>query len=267
MKPLSFLPKAGALLLLCACALPAFAIDSDPSVIAFDDGTGMHRIYAFARGDRGTLVVNFWSNISGTWQWQWADLGVPYGSRSIYDPSAVTYNVNGIQYIAVFATNDSDRLVVDHWDGSNWNWDDLSLETSAVAGFIPLARHPNAITYLDQYSARQIKVFSVDLQFNLWNSSCNGACVATQGSWQGLWGFARITNTGSAGNYRDDYPTAAHVIASNGEGLTYLFGEGLDTGTIDAFYSADDYDHGYYYSWLDIGLPGDANGDYVNAPF
>jgi hypothetical protein len=126
----------------CCSPLPYqhLHITSDPSVIAYDDGTGNYRIYAFARGDHGTLVVDFWSNWANasTWQWIWQDLGVPSGATYINDPFAVTYRgSNGIQYVAVFVETDSGDLAVYHWDGSNWNWDVLSAESIAYYWWAP----------------------------------------------------------------------------------------------------------------------------------
>jgi hypothetical protein len=151
MKPLHFLPRACTLFLLFACALPACAITNDPSMIAFDDGTGNHRIYAFASGDNGTSVVNFWSNVFGPCQWSWVDLGLPDGAESIANPSAITYKgADGIQYVAVFAQSDTKRLVCDHWDGYRWIWDDLS-----ESDILPTFR--TRCAYLPRFSGYQFR--------------------------------------------------------------------------------------------------------------
>jgi len=206
--------------------------------------------------------VNFLSQKYSNGNWTWADLGLPPGANFIRDPSAVTYQgADGIQYIAVFARSDADDLVVDHWDGGQWVWDDLSAEAGPYWGFTPVAKHPIAITYLDQYGNRQIRVFYVDDQQYLWASSCATSCVINKGNWQGgQWQFDQITNQISVGNRIVDWPTAAHFIDSSGIGRTYVFTESTDTqgnsnGTIDAFFSEDDYQSGVAYEWWDLGSP------------
>lgn len=135
MKPLHFLPRKDAalaafhwiswrvlflmaLLANPAFTIPAFAIWDKPSVITYPDWSGEVRIYVFAEGDQHTLVVNFWSDISGSWQWQWADQGVPPGASWITTPSAITYSdAHATQLIDVFAEDSNGHLVVNHWDG------------------------------------------------------------------------------------------------------------------------------------------------------
>jgi hypothetical protein len=109
----------------------------------------------------------------------------------------------------------------------------------------------------------------VDNQQYLWAASCSASCVTNKGSWQaGQWQFYQITNQVSVGNRIVDWPTAAHFIDSNGIGRTYEFAESTDSagnsyGTIDAFFSEDDYQSGYAYEWWDLGSP---DFNYVMAP-
>src|SRR5262249_8370178 len=44
---------------------------SDPAAITYVDAAGNRRIYVFASGDNGHLVVNYWDGLS----WNWADQG------------------------------------------------------------------------------------------------------------------------------------------------------------------------------------------------
>ena len=60
-----------------AWALPesALAIGYKPSAVTFVQ-EGTQRIYVFARGDNGHLVVNYRNGAS----WQWSDRGLPAGA-------------------------------------------------------------------------------------------------------------------------------------------------------------------------------------------
>jgi hypothetical protein len=81
-------------------------------------------------------VVNYRSQVFSNGNWKWADLGLPPGANCIDNPSAVTYQgADGIQYIAVFAESDAGDLVVEHWDGGQWVWDDLSAVGWTLLGF------------------------------------------------------------------------------------------------------------------------------------
>lgn len=206
----------GALYLSGIFMIPVFGIQqSRPAVISYPDPYGHVRIYAFAVADKGVLVTNFWSNVSGQWEWQWADLDLPPGANSINNPSAITYQDSvGIQHIDVFATTDNGHLVVNHGDGSQWGWDDQSLFPGPAT-----AKYPAAITDVDQSENRRIFVFVIDSFANLWVNYCLGACDHFGANWQ--W------NNLSTG-YPNSTPiyslTAVPFTARDGTRRIYVFG-------------------------------------------
>ena len=251
--------RISGLLLMCVLSIPGFAIQGEPTVITFDDGALDHAVYAFAEGDNLTLLVNYGHHDSSM---QWADLGLPDGASWIMDPSAVTYRgPDGVQYIDVFAQSSSDHLVVDHWDGTQWKWDDLTAQAESYWGYGPLAFSPAAITYLDQDGNRQVRVFSIDDQHYLWMSTCDSLCITATGDWQ----FYQVTGP-YFNNYLVDLPAAAHFVDSNGNGLTYVFADLAESGSafikIDGFSSSDSNDP-HLYSFGGSGRPG---GNYVDSP-
>jgi hypothetical protein len=244
-------------------SIPSFAIQGDPTVIAFDDGALGHAVYAFAQSDSNTLVVNYGHHDLGGMQW--ADLGLPDGTSWIMSPSAVTYRgPDGVQYIDVFAESSSYHLVVDHWDGSQWSWIDLTAQAETYWDFGPLAFNPAAIAYVDENGNQQVRVFSIDGQHYLWMSTCDTSCTTAGGDWR-LWQFYQITSP-YFNNYLVDDPTAAHFVDSNGNGWTYVFADLTYSGpaflkTI-GFSSSDSFDP-HLYSFGSSGNPG---GTYVNLP-
>ena len=86
-------------ILVCLLASSAYAIQSGAVEVAYRDSTGHDRIYAFAEGNNGHLVVNYWDGFN----WNWADLGLPYLANGIDSLSAITYkDAAGNQHIYVF---------------------------------------------------------------------------------------------------------------------------------------------------------------------
>src|SRR5262249_8149271 len=96
-------------------------------------GGGQQRIYVFCTSDASDhLVVNYWDGA----QWHWADQGVPSDASYLGELSAMTFSScqqlcvgGGQQRIYVFTTafdqaQDTYRLVVNYWDGSQWHWAD-----------------------------------------------------------------------------------------------------------------------------------------------
>jgi hypothetical protein len=120
-------------------ASSAFGITSKPSEIAYVDAAGNQRIYSFAGGNNGHLVVNYWDGFS----WHWADQGLPAGSPAVTNPSAITYVSGGNQMIYAFAQGSMGHLVVNYWDGFNWHWADQGLPAG-----VSEVTNPTAITYV-----------------------------------------------------------------------------------------------------------------------
>ena len=143
-------------------AAVASAIESRPSVVTYVDAAGHRRIYSFAEGNTGHLVVNYWDGFS----WRWADQGKPVGTSGVYRPSAITYLSGSVQRIYVFDEGSNGDLVVNYWDGSSWHWADQ-------AGLpLSLSANPSAITYLSG-TQRRIYAFvegiNGDLLVNYWD--------------------------------------------------------------------------------------------------
>jgi hypothetical protein len=96
-----------------------FPITDSP--ITFLDSAGHQRIYVFAQGSNGHLVVNYWDGVN----WHWADQGLPAGTTSVWRSSPITYvDSSGHRRIYVFARADNGHIVVNYWDGFSWHWAD-----------------------------------------------------------------------------------------------------------------------------------------------
>jgi hypothetical protein len=150
----------------CAPTASAFAISPGVSAISYEDADGDRRIFAFARGDNGHLVVSYFDGAT----WQWFDHGVPAGATSINNIQALTYvDSGGIRRIYVFALSSSNHLVVRYWNGVQWQWANqggpaLKGDTLSV------------INYLDSTGNRRIYAFGINddvtpshLVTNYWN--------------------------------------------------------------------------------------------------
>jgi hypothetical protein len=163
---------------LCACValyciLPSSALAARPSVITFQDG-GPRRIYAFVTGSNGSLKVNYWNGSV----WSWADLDAPPNATAVKYPTAITYlTIPGrlldpapYRRIKVFAVQDGgsqhNRLVVNSWDGSQWQWSFL--------GGPELAGAPSAITYFNSSGQLCIWVFAPGITGHLITYHWNG---------------------------------------------------------------------------------------------
>jgi hypothetical protein len=120
-------------------ASSAFGITSKPSEITYIDATGKQRIYSFASGNNGHLVVNYWDGFA----WHWADQGLPAGSPGVTNPAAITYLSGGNQMIYAFAQGSMGHLVVNYWNGFEWQWADQGLPTGVIE-----VTNPTAITYV-----------------------------------------------------------------------------------------------------------------------
>jgi hypothetical protein len=101
---------------------------SSPRAITYKDNAGKQRIYAFSiKGGGSSLYVNYWDGA----KWQWADQG---GSGLVSAPSVITYKDEPItvitqpskatQHIYAFAVDAYGSLLMNHWDGAKWLWED-----------------------------------------------------------------------------------------------------------------------------------------------
>jgi hypothetical protein len=173
-------------------AAPAFAIQGEVSAITYEDADGDRRIFAFARGDNGHLVLN---HFDGT-TWQWIDHGLPAGATSISSPRALTYvDSSGNRRIYVFAKNNSTRLVVRYWNGFQWQW-------ANQGGPELLGNTLSVLTYIDPSGNRRIYAFAVGgdqdhLVTNYWDG------VTWQWADQGGGPGGKVTST-EAITYLDD---------------------------------------------------------------
>jgi|SRR5579871_6990698 len=217
-------------LLVCALAGTAIAIVEKPSTIQFTDNLGHEKIYSFTTASTGHLIVNYWDGFA----WHWADQGVPQGTTSISMPNAVTFlDSSRHQRIYAFAVGSNGHLVVNYWDGSEWQWADQGLPAGNVTVF-----YPNAITYLDTNGKQRIYVFAegtnTHLVVNYWDG------YAWHWADQGLpAGIACCVNQANAITYVD----------SNGKQRIYVF------ATANAGQLVVNYWDGYAWHWADQGLP------------
>lgn len=152
-KPTKRTPILLLLSLWFSLASSAFAVTE----VAYVDGTGHQRIYAFDTGSNGHLKVNYWDGFA----WHWADQGLPAGASAVYTPTAITYVSGGQQRIYVFAAASNGHLVVNYWDGSGWYWADQGLPPG-----IPSLSQPTAITYVSG-GKQLIYVFGTTINYHL----------------------------------------------------------------------------------------------------
>jgi hypothetical protein len=273
--------------LLLLFASTAFGITSKPSEITYVDGTGNQRIYSFARGNNGHLVVYWWNGSA----WQWADQGLPASASAIYAPSAITYLSGGQQRIYAFAEASNGHLVVNWWNSSAWQWADQGLPAGASAVYTPFA-----ITYLSGGQQR-IYVFaqssSGHLVVNYWNGSTwqwadqglpagaisvyrPAAITYLSGSQQRIYVFAESSGghlvvnywNGSTWQWADQGLPAAASAVSTPAAITYLSG-GLQRiyvfGQSRSGHLVVNWWNGSTWQWADQGLPAGASAIYTPA--
>ena len=123
---------------------PGTAVDNDPAVVTYKEGTQPRRVYAFVRGRDQRLYVNFWD---GT-RWLWADQGTPPGTTMADStPAAVTFkDPNQPQRIYAFVAGQNGHLYVNYWDGVRWHWAD---QGTAPVGSVE--RLFGAVTFQDTF--------------------------------------------------------------------------------------------------------------------
>jgi hypothetical protein len=211
-------------LLACWWALSSsgLAIITGPSAITYVDSAGHQRIYCFAIGDNGHLVMNYWDGYS----WRWADQGKPLNFSSLETPSAITFkDVTGHQRIYVFLTGDNGNLVVNYWDGFAWHWADQGKQ-------LPFA---DAITYGDRGGNRQIWVFG--------GNPGTGGLRANH--WDGFsWQWADL---GKPNGFSVIDPSAITYLDAAGTRRIYAF---VNSGSL-----MFDHWNGYSWTWKDLGMP------------
>jgi hypothetical protein len=99
---------------------PLDATVFDVAPVTYVDAAGNQRIYVFVEASNGHLGVNYWDGFN----WNWAGQGLAPAGTTIADPAAISYvDVAGNQRIYAFAISGGE-LVVNYWDGFNWNWAD-----------------------------------------------------------------------------------------------------------------------------------------------
>jgi hypothetical protein len=101
---------------------PGATVAGSPSVITYAEG-GKQRLFAFIPGSKGHLYVNYWNGNT----WQWADQGAPAGAPLIGSVSAISYLDGGIRRIYAFSHDTVGHLIVNYWNGVQWQWSDLGL--------------------------------------------------------------------------------------------------------------------------------------------
>jgi len=257
-------------------AAVASAIESRPSVVTYVDAAGHRRIYSFAEGNTGHLVVNYWDGFS----WHWSDQGLPPGATAVESPSAITYLSGSQQRIYVFAKANTGHLVVNYWDGFSWHWADQGLPVGAFAAY-----NPSAITYLSG-GLQRIYVFATantgHLVVNYWDGfswrwADQGKPVGTSGvyrpsaitylsgSVQRIYVFDEGSNGDLVVNYWDgsswhwaDQAGLPLSLSANPSAITYLSGtqrriyafvEGINGDLLVNYWD------GFSWHWADQGLP------------
>jgi hypothetical protein len=214
-------------------AAAAFGITSKPSEVTYVDSAGHQRIYAFARGNNGHLVVNYWDGFA----WHWADQGLPAGSSAVSTPTAITYLSGGQQRIYAFAQGANFHLVVNYWDGFAWHWADQGLPAGVSAVY-----NPTAVTYVSGGNQR-IYVFA---------QASSGHLVVNY--WDGFaWHWAdQGLPSGSTGVYN-----ANAITYSNGtHQLIYVFAQASSGHLVVNYWD------GFAWHWADQGLPAGFTGVY-----
>lgn len=197
---------------------------NNPTAITWAGGANQ-QIYVFAEASNGDLVVNYWTGSA----WQWADQGLPAGATAVYTPTAITYASGPNRLIYVFAVSSTGHLVVNHWNGSTWQWADQGLPAGASA-----VNSPSAITYASGPN-QPIFVFAVDDNYQLVVNDWNGS------TWQ--W-----ANQGLPEGFSSLSHPSAVTYASGANQMIYAFVRG-NTGALVV-----NYWNGYSWNWADQGI-------------
>jgi hypothetical protein len=167
--------------------------------------------------------VNYWDGAS----WHWANQGLPGGLNQVAPSTAITYvDSNGNRRIYVFAGGGG-HLVVNYWDGFNWQWADQSAPYGIVG--------QSAITYVDAAGNRRIYCFA------------RGGDHLVVNYWDGFnWNWA---DQGiPAGASQVDNPSAITYIDSAGQRRIYVFANDGIGGHLFV-----NYWDGFSWHWADQG--------------
>ena len=135
--------------------------------------SGTQRIYAFFEELNS---ANHYVRYRSASAWHWAFEGTPPGISSFMfssAPRAITYLVQSVRKIYVFATGKPGHLYYRHWNGSQWEWMDRGAPTGTTVGGVA-----GAVSYLTAgpaFGLRRIYVFvrgeNGHLYTNHWNGS------------------------------------------------------------------------------------------------
>jgi hypothetical protein len=150
--------------------------------------------------------------------------------------SAITYlDEQNHRRIFAFTTGDDGRLLLNHFNGTGWNWTDHGLPPGATE-----IHNPKAITYIDSAGNRRIYVFALTNESKLALRFWNGA------TWQWVYqgGPNLSMNSISAVTYVD--PAGNRRI--------YLFGISSGFG-VSSGRLFTNFWNGSYWQWADNGAP------------
>ena len=101
----------------------ASAIQSDPMPISWSS-FGINGVEVFLTTEDGHLFADTWDDDS--WEWRWFDMGLGMGTTAVRDPTPISYwTASGVMNVLVFAQGSNGNVLVDVWDGTSWNWNDL----------------------------------------------------------------------------------------------------------------------------------------------
>lgn len=168
------------------------------------------RVYIFAQGSNGHLVVNRWD---GGTQSTWADQGAPPNVTVAGRPGAIQSPFNGFNRLYAFVRGSNSHLYVNFWDGAQWTWADQGAPASAT-----LSGDPGMATYSTERLYAFVRGSDGHLYVNFWNrvqwrwadqgaptsATLSGdptAVASLFGGTQRLYAFA----TGSSGHLHVDF--------------------------------------------------------------
>src|SRR5262249_40382575 len=142
---------------------PGTSVGSDPGVITYREGSQPQRIYAFVRGTNGKLYVNYWTGS----QWKWADQDTAPETSVEGDPGVITYREDAqSERSKAFVRGANNKLYVNCWNGSQWNWADQGTPPSTSMGSAP-----GVITYQEGQPYAFVRGANGKLYVNYWTGS------------------------------------------------------------------------------------------------
>jgi hypothetical protein len=111
--------------------LPAGVSGIYPDIRAtsyFDRQTGKQRIYAFASSGQ-RLYVHYWDGFT----WRWADQGKALGNNVAGVVAVTSFRYVLKDWIYALVRGANDRIYVNYWNGSSWQWQDLGTPAGTTA--------------------------------------------------------------------------------------------------------------------------------------